>query len=230
MDATTRRQPEDHAQQRLAAFWRALSDGSANELRAVLAEEPALAHACDERGLSALLKARYAGRFAVVEALLEARGANIDLFECAALDRSAQLERHLAAQPVLVRAWSPDGFGALHLAAFFGSSACVRALLSRGAPVDVEAQNPMRVRPLHSAVAGGDEECVRLLLSAGAQLEARQNGGFTALMGAAAAGRADLARLLLKHGASRAARDDAGKRACDHASLRGHVATAQLLQ
>lgn len=230
MDASGARQHEDDAKRRLAAFWRAVSEGSPNELRAVLLEEPALARACDERGVSALLKARYAGRFAAVEALLEARGAQVDLFECAALDRPAHLERHLAAQPVLVRAWSPDGFGALHLAAFFGSSACVRALLSRGAPVEVEAQNPMRVRPLHSAVAGGDEECVRLLLSAGAQLEARQGGGFTPLMGAAAAGRADLARLLLKHGASRAARDDAGKRACDHALQRGHVATAQLLQ
>jgi len=229
MDPSAARPQEDDAQRRLAAFWRALSEGSTNELRAVLAEEPALAHACDERGLSALLKARYAGRFAIVEALVEVRGANIDLFECAALDLLVQLERHLAAQPVLVRAWSPDGFGALHLAAFFGSSACVRALLSRGAPVEAEAQNPMRVRPLHSAVAGGDEECVRLLLSAGARIEARQNGGFTPLMGAAAAGRADLARLLLKHGASRAARDDAGKRACDHASQRGHVATAQLV-
>lgn len=230
MDANGARQHEDDAQRRLAAFWRALSEGSANEVRTVLLEEPALAHACDERGVSALLKARYAGRFAVVEALLEARGAQVDPFECAALDRPAQLERHLAAQPALVRAWSPDGFGALHLAAFFGSSACVRALLSRGAPVEVEAQNPMRVRPLHSAVAGGDEECVRLLLSAGAQLEARQGGGFTPLMGAAAAGRADLARLFLKHGASREARDDAGKRACDHALQRGHLATAQLLQ
>jgi ankyrin repeat protein len=230
MDANAQRQHEEDARRRLVAFWRALSEGAVNELRAVLLEEPALAHACDERGLSALLKARYAGRFAIVEALLEVRGANIDHFECAALDRPSQLERHLAAQPVLVRAWSPDGFGALHLASFFGSSSCVRALLSRGAPVEVEAHNPMRVRPLHSAVAGGDEECVRLLLSAGAQLEARQNGGFTPLMGAAAAGRADLARLLLKHGASREARDDAGKRASDHALQRGHLATAQLLQ
>lgn len=220
----------DAAKQRLDAFWRAVREGSAPAMREVLAQEPALAHACDERGVSALLQARYGGRFAVVEALLEVRGSTLDVYECAALDKAALLEARLAAQPPLVRALSPDGFSALHLAAFFASSACVRALLSRGARVETEAQNPMRVRPLHSAVAGGDEECVRLLLSAGAQVDSRQGGGFTALMGAASAGRTDLVRLLLRHGASVAARDDAGKRAVDHALPRGHVAAAKLVE
>ena len=69
-------QPEpspELAELRLAAFWRAIREGAGAELREVLAREPALAHACDERGVSALLQARYGGRFAAVEALLEAR-------------------------------------------------------------------------------------------------------------------------------------------------------------
>lgn len=218
------------AKQRLDAFWRALREGAPQTLRDVLALEPALAHACDERGVSALLQARYGGRFAAVEALLEVRGPVLDVYECAALDKAALLEARLAAQPALVRALSPDGFSALHLAAFFASSACVRALLARGAGVEVEAQNPMRVRPIHSAVAGGDEECVRLLLSAGAQVDSRQNGGFTALMGAASSGRADIVRLLLRHGASKSAQDDAGKRAFEHAAARGHAAAAKLVE
>jgi len=226
-------QPEpspELAELRLAAFWRAIREGAGAELREVLAREPALAHACDERGVSALLQARYGGRFAAVEALLEARAGALDVYECAALDQTKILEARLAAQPALVRALSPDGFTALHLAAFFGSSGSVRALLSRGAAVETEAQNPMKVRPLHSAVAGGDEECVRVLLSAGATVDARQAGGFTALMGAASAGRADLVRLLLRYGASGAARDDSGKRAVEHALGRGHVAAAKLVE
>jgi len=62
------------------------------------------------------------------------------------------------------------------------------------------------VQPLHSAVAAGSLEVVAALLVAGADPNARQEGGFTPLMGAEKDDEeGDMARLLKDHGAEESA-------------------------
>ena len=66
-----------------------------------------------------------------------------------------------------------------------------------GADARDEARNPMHVTPLHSAVSARCTPVVRLLLAAGAAVDARQQGGWTALMGAASQGDDEIVALLL---------------------------------
>ena len=52
--------------------------------------------------------------------------------------------------PGLATAFSPDGFTALHFAAFFGKAEVAHILLEAGADVDVYTQNAFANQPLHS--------------------------------------------------------------------------------
>jgi ankyrin repeat protein len=85
------------------------------------------------------------------------------------------------------------------------------------------------VQALHAAVASRNAEAVALLLDRGADPNARQQVGYTPLMGAANAGREDLVDLLLRHGADRTLVNDEGKTAADIARERGHAAVAARL-
>ena len=99
---------------------------------------------------------------------------------------------------------SPDGFTALHYAAFFGSPEAARALVAAGADIEARSTNeefaPEATR-LDSAVAAGRMDNAEALLEAGADPNARQHGGFTPLMEAEQRGDFDLAELLIRHGA-----------------------------
>lgn len=153
----------------------------------------------------------------------------LTIWEAAALGRDAALERLLAADADLANAAAPDGHYPLGLAAFFGHPATVRLLLAGGADVDAAAQNDMKVQPLHAAIASRNAETVTLLLEHGADVNARQQIGYTALMGAAGAGRHDLVDLLLARGADPALTSDEGKTAADIARDHGHSALADRL-
>lgn len=135
---------------------------------------------------------------------LAAEAESLDVFEAAALGDAARLEGRLREEPELARAWSPDGFTALHYAAFFGSPEAVRALVAAGADLEAPATNQELApesRPLHSAVAAGRLDNAEALLEAGADPNARQHGGFTPLMEAEQRGDLDLAELLIRRGA-----------------------------
>jgi ankyrin repeat protein len=164
----------------------------------------------DEQGLSPALHALYRGETAEAESLLPDEP---NVFEAAAFGREEQLEEVLASDPELARAFSGDGFTALHLAAFFGHAEVMRLLLDRGADPNAVATSAQvgPVQPLHSAAATGRHECARLLLAHGADVNARQGGGFTALHAAAASSDAELARLLLAAGADATAKTDDGR-------------------
>src|SRR6185312_7554172 len=104
----------------------------------------------------------------------------------------------------LAKVPSPDGFTALHYAAFFGSPDAVRALVSAGADLEARSTNQEfapEATPLHSAAAAGRMDNAEALLEAGANPNARQHGGFTPLMEAEQQGNLDLAELLIRHGA-----------------------------
>ena len=169
----------------------------------------------------------YAGDRAGAEAA--AAGHPLDLFAAAAMGADEQLRQRLAGDPTAAAARTDDGFTALHLAAFFGTSDTVATLLAGGADPTTVAENPMRVTPLHSALAHRDAVSVRRLLEAGAPVDAQQAGGYTALHAAARHGDVELVRLLLDHGATVDVRDDDGRSAADHAAQAGHAALAEEL-
>ena len=106
--------------------------GDTGRLQALLNANPALANARDERGNSAVLIAQYRDKRDAVAVLLAA-GPELDIFDAAALGRTARVAEWLDQDPALLDAQSSMGFGPLALAAFFGQADTVKLLLDRGA-------------------------------------------------------------------------------------------------
>lgn len=163
---------------------------------------------------SEVLDALYRGDGESVDALL-ADEPHLTIFEAAAVGDGARVHELLLLEGGFVDLWSPDGFTALHLAAFFGREDVTAELLRRGADVGAVARNPLGVQPLHSAAAGGHNGVARLLLEHGADPNARQEGGFTPIHSAAQAGNDELYELLVSRGANPEARTDDGRTAAD---------------
>jgi len=168
----------------------------------------------------------YEGREADAEKLL-AEDPELDVFEAAAVGRTNRVRELVDADASLAGAWSPDGFQALHLAAFFGHADTTAVLLARGAdPSVVSRHSLIRVTPLHSAVAregGEDVATVEALLAAGAPVNAAVEGGHTPLHSAAANGNEPIIRALLEHGADPNASAEDGGTPLDLAREHGHA-------
>ena len=160
-----------------------------------------------DKNVSELMSALYGRDRTRIDDLL-AGNPSLDLFECAALGRTAELP-----EDARITALSSDGFTALHLASFFSHVEMARELIERGADVNATAANPSRVQPLHSAAAGQSTQIIALLLDHGARPDARQHGGWTALHAAAKSGDAEMARALLAHGADPESAADDGQTA-----------------
>ena len=130
-----------------------------------------------------------------------AAGAELDVFEAAALGAAERLRELLSDDPELARARSDDHFTALHYAAFFGGPEAARVLVGHGADVTAYADNELGVHPLNSAVAAGQRETVELLLEAGADANAPTRSGHTPLDVALANGDDEIVELLRARGA-----------------------------
>jgi uncharacterized protein len=174
------------------------------------------------------MQALYEGDRERAERLLAERAA-VDVFEAAAFGRVDRLQELLDAAPERAKAFSPDGFTALHFAAFFAQPEAAALLLARGADAGVRARNAMAVEPLHSAAAADQTEIARMLLDAGADPNAAQEGGFVPLHAAAQNGNAELAELLLERGADRGRATDDGRTAAGIAREAGHGELADSL-
>lgn len=213
-------------------FINAVKGGNLATVQDLLELDPELVEATDAAGVSALLNAAYKQHHAVAEFLLQ-KYEDLNLWEAAAFCKEERL-RHLLDRGFKVNVWSADGFTPLGLACFFGHTPCVKLLLERGADANSAARNDMRVRPLHSAVARAPEGVVAAnvsaLVAAGADVNATQQGGYTALHQAADRGLESVVRLLLAAGARRDARSAAGRTAADHARAKGHAAVVELLK
>jgi len=203
--------------------------GDRDRLEALLAAEPGLVNARNERGHSPVLIAQYHQKRELVAVLLAAEP-ELDIFDAASVGRTARVAKLLDADPALLNAYSADGFFPLGLAAFFGHPDTVRLLLARGADVHQVARNPMRVQALHAAVGGRSPEAVRLVVEAGAPVNAKQQDGWTPLQAAAHQKNAELTRYLLAHGADPKQTNDAGKSAIGLAAEEGSVEILKLLK
>ena len=83
---------------------------------------------------------------------LAAEAGSLNVFEAAALGDAERLEELLREDSRLAKVPSPDGFTALHYAAFFGSPDAVRALVAAGADPALKAQDGSNV--LMAAASG----------------------------------------------------------------------------
>ncbi|MDQ2744372.1 MAG: ankyrin repeat domain-containing protein [Chloroflexota bacterium] len=217
-------------------FQEALKAGDASPVQAYLDDDPSLAGAQTESGLSALLVATYYGAPAVAKLLIE-RGAEVDVFAAAALGRLDDLRVLLASgpgapdpgHPRLIDTYSPDGWTPLHLAAHFGRLDAAALLLDAGAGVTAQSRNGMQNMPLHAALASRHRDVAALLLDRGAEVNARQHGGFTPLHAAAQNGDLPSSTLLLDRGADPNATTDDGRTPLWYAEKGGHTAVAGLL-
>jgi adenosylhomocysteine nucleosidase len=206
----------------------AVTAGDAARVQVLLADDPTLANARDEAGVSALLQARYRNDRAVLDTLLAA-DPDMDVFDAAALGHIDRLRHRLEEDPARVTAFAGDGFTALHLAAFFGKVEAARILLDAGASVATYGRNELANQPLHAAAAGRHIEVCRILLAAGADVTTTQHGGFTPLHEAAQSGDVELAELFLSAGADPLAVADDGRTAAAMAADAGHVDLAARL-
>jgi uncharacterized protein len=210
-------------------FLTAVTQGDTTKIRAMLKDDPALARAVDQNGVSAITKAAYYRKKEVVQELL-GTGLELNIFEAAATGQTQRVRELIKNDPLLANSFSTDGFTPLGLAVFFGNRDCVELLLAGGAQVNLASRESMKVTPLHSAAAAKEIEIARLLIASGADVNTRQaESGFTPLHEAAANGNIEFATLLIEHGADINARMNDGKTPLAFALERKQDAMAEFL-
>ena len=205
--------PRMNAQQAGAAnpeqeFLDAIKKGNSARVEVLLKQNPALIKASTKNGTTPVLLAVYAQHPEIAELLL-ATGNEPNIFEAAATGRVERVRELLKKNPELIRAYSPDGWTALHLN--FGHLEIVRLLLDSGADINTVSKNEFKATPLQGAAAFKAIDLARLLIDRGAKVNCRGDEGGSPLHEAAGSGQIELARLLLDHGANINAKDDHGQ-------------------
>jgi ankyrin repeat protein len=162
--------------------------------------------------------------------LLKRRGGQ-SLHEAALAGDAKRVTELAKAAPWAIDMLSPDGWTALHLAAFLGQGDALVALLDHGADACVFGKAFESNLPIHAAAAGRriDKTSFAKLVAATGNPDALQKAGYTALMIAAANGFTDAVDVLLAAGASRTIKTPDGKTAADFARERGHEELAKRL-
>ena len=210
-------------------FLNAVTSGEALKVKEWVKNDRSLAHARDEKGVSAILLAVYYRKAEVVDVLLSF-GPELDIFEAAATGQTERVRELLKKDPDLVNAFAPDGFYPLGLAIFFGHMETATLLMTSGAEVNMAAKNDLKVMPLHAAASSKQLDAARMLIKRGANVNAAHQAGYTALHAVAATGQLEFAELLLVSGADVNAKTDMGKTALAFALEGGHAEMAALLR
>jgi ankyrin repeat protein len=155
---------------------------------------------------------------------------SLNLFEAAVTGKINRLVRHLARDPLLVNAYSCDGYQPLGLACYFGHYKSAEYLIKAGAVVNSPSRNSLGATPILSAAAAGHVEIVLLLIKHNANPNAHESNGFTPLHVAAQNGDTEMARALLFNGADMTICSHQGELPIDLAVEAGHVDVATLLK
>jgi ankyrin repeat protein len=215
------------------AFFEAVRNGNDMAVDTAIAAHEELLRVRDGAGLSAVLVAAYAGHIKLAHRLAELVAGTpdgLDVFEAAAIGDGRVVRTLLSSERASADDRGPDGYTALHLAAYFGQLEIARLLLGRGADPNAVALNESRVTPLHSAVAARHRDTASLVLALGGSPNAVQHGGWTALHAAARNGDEAIVDMLLLRGADPTRVSDDGKTAIDLAVENGYGALAGLLR
>jgi uncharacterized protein len=214
-------------------FFEAIRHGNDMAVDTAMVANVDLLTARDESGLTPVLVAAYtrhtsmAGRIA---ASVAATPYGLDIFDAAATGNVEAVRALLASDRAAVDDHGPDGYTALHLAAFFGHLEVARLLLGRGADPNAVALNESRATPLQSAVVARHRDTAGLLLALGASPNSVQRGGWTSLHAAARNGDEAIVDMLLLRGADTTRKSDDGKTPADLADEGGSAALAKLLR
>jgi ankyrin repeat protein len=211
----------------------------APRLEALLAADPSLASAKNEKGSPLVLVALFQnkgkegferpGENALLRVVL-AHHPSLDRFALAALGEASLVRAEVAKDAGYVSARHKIGWTPLHFAAFGGNARAAEVLLERGAEVNALADNKFRNTPLQVAMLTAQIEVARVLLLRGADPRIKQEAGFTALHEAVQAGSEELARALLEAGADPRAKADDGRTPLDLAQEAGRAELVKLLE
>jgi ankyrin repeat protein len=182
----------------------------------------------NDAGESLYRFALFHGHAKAAEAI-KAQG-DLGFHDAALVGDVAQMDKLLDAAPWAIDFLSPDGWTALHLAAFFGSDAALERLLARGANARIMGRAFEQNLAIHAACAGRrlGKAAMKTLIAATGDPDALQKQGYTALAIAAGNGFTDAVDTLLEAGADRTRKVD-GKTAADFAHERGHEDLAKRL-
>ena len=207
------RMPRMSAQQPSAApaneqeFLDAIKKGNSARVGELLKQNPALIKARTKKGTTPVMLAMFNRHKEIAELL--ATGIETNIFEATALGRVERVRELLKKDPTLVKAFSPEGFTALH--GNLNHTDVVQLLIDKGADINVMSNNAFLATPLQSAIAMGWTDAAKLLIARNANVNCRGEGGGSPLHEAAGNGQIELAKLLLDHGANLNAKDDHGK-------------------
>jgi uncharacterized protein len=189
-------------------FFDAIKKGNSERVGELLKQQPTLIKASTKNGTTPILLSVYADHPEIAESLL-ATGIEPNIFEAAATGRIQRVRKLLEKDPTLAKAYSADGWTALHLN--WGHLDIVELLLDSGADINAVSRNKFVATPLQGAAVTKRIELARLLIGRGAKLSPRGEGGDSPLHECAGNGAIEIARLLLDHGADINAKDDEGK-------------------
>jgi len=189
-------------------FQDAIKKGNASRVTELLKQNPAVINSSTKNGTTPVLLAIYAQHPEIAEALL-ATGIKPNIFEAAATGRVGRVKELIDTSPELVKAYSPDGWTALHLN--FGNLEIVKVLLDSGSDINAVSKDAFSATPLQGAAAFHKLELARLLIARGANVNCCAAEGGTPLHETAGSGQIEFAKLLLEHGANINAKDEHGK-------------------
>lgn len=184
----------------------AVKSKNVEKVRHLLSVDEKLKNAKSEEGQTAVLLAAYYRATEIKELLLQ-QGAELTLYEAAAVGNTARVQQLVGASPKLIDSHSFDGYTPLGLAAHFGNEETAAFLLQAGAGINLKSKDgKLNNTPLHASIAGNHINIVRLLLRHGSDIDCQCEGelrkGFTPLHVAVHFNRIQIAELLLASGAN----------------------------
>jgi len=209
-------------------FFDAIRCGDFPAVKALLDQDPSLLSATNQQSQSPVLFSIYHRQNEIRDFLLS-RGATLELHEAAAAGNLPRVKELVEADPSSAKAYSPDGFPVLGLAAAFGQLDVTKYLHAKGGDINAVSTNGSGYTALTGAVASGHTEVSKWLLENGANANYRYANGYSPLLTAAANGHLEILKALLAHGADLHAKTTDGKNAVAYAEERGHKEVAAFL-
>jgi ankyrin repeat protein len=209
-------------------FFDAIKQGNLDEVERLLSLTPSLIYE-RESGLSPILIAAYSQKPEIADFLTEKTG-SLNIYESAAIGKTNQVARHLARDPLLVNAYSCDGYQPLGLACYFGHYETAEYLIKAGAVVNSPSQSSIGAPPILLAATAGHAQIILLLLKYNANPNTRENNGYTPLHIAAQNGDTQIIRSLLFNGADMTLCSHQGELPIDLAIKKGHTEAATLFK